>query len=159
MLFSIVPSPEVRCPERTNRVIEHILVVAHAPIPESFGVGEYHFKNPRPDHQWNHDFVQQRDDIRLSPADFLLKSQHDWHPERNADQIVEMLVKKAAIPNCLEQPTIDEVRHEATDEQRITKISKRHWSVVIGNVQRAHEHCHDNATSDRDHNTEGKLRG
>ena len=91
--------------------------------------------------------MQLRDDIHLSPADFLFESQHDWHPERNADQIVEMLVEKASIPNCLEQPAIDEVRHEATDEQRITEISERHWSVVIGNVQRAHEHCHDNANA------------
>lgn len=93
------------------------------------------FENPRPENQRNQQFRRSRRGIMISQTTRSLKEEHDGHPERNANQIVQARMHEARRPHLFQNQAIDEIRRQAKEEQGIAKISKGHRSVVFQGKQ------------------------
>ncbi len=104
-------------------------------MSKGFEAGKNQLEDNGPHEQRDQDLACAGHSVVPSQSESSEGVQHDGNPERYADQVVEAAVQEYAGQNLLEEGPVCEVQHHAQQEQRVSKISESHESVVREHVE------------------------
>ncbi len=85
-------TPETVCHECSHDIAMHVQRVCHGFAPEHLGRRQQTFEGQGDHDQWNSDLKCSGAVISLAQSESAQNPDNDWHPERNTDQVIQVIL-------------------------------------------------------------------